>query len=262
MSDILVDVTKAREEAWRTVVLAEFATALAGEGLAANTIAAYGRDAKDLLTRLAVGSAAELAAITLDDLRQWLASHTDRGEARASLARRGASIKRFMRWAQRRQMIPFDPSERLRTPTPGRHLPEVLTRPEALDLMETALASAAEMGPTELRDYALLELIYATGMRISEACALNVTSVNLLDQMIRVVGKGNKERVVPFGAPAARALDRWLNSGRPAIIAGMENRPRPDPRGRDSESDPLFLGQRGSRLGTRQAREAIHRLGA
>ncbi|MDR2565771.1 MAG: tyrosine recombinase XerC [Bifidobacteriaceae bacterium] len=237
-------------EKWRLAVLGQFATALEGEGLAPNTVDAYRRDAKDFLTRLAVDSAAELAALTLDDLREWLADHMERGEARSSLARRGASIKRFMRWACGSGLIASDPSARLQTPSPQRHLPRVLTRGEAMALMEQALAAAADGGAVGQRDHALVELIYATGIRVAEAVGLDLDAVDLTERLVRVRGKGDNDRVVPFGQPAAQALEVWINSGRPSLVAAVGA----------GANNALFLGQRGGRLGVRQAREVVHRL--
>jgi integrase/recombinase XerC len=118
--------------------------------------------------------------------------------------------------------------------------------------MEQSLAAAAEGGPLGLRDHALVELIYATGARVSEAVQLDLASVNLAERLVRVHGKGDKDRMAPFGLPAARALEIWIDSGRPALIATL-GRPLSDPQA-------LFLGLRGGRLGSRQAREVVHRL--
>ncbi|MDR2378413.1 MAG: tyrosine-type recombinase/integrase, partial [Bifidobacteriaceae bacterium] len=247
MSGILVGVTG---QDWRNAVLEEFAGALRGEGLAENTVRAYRRDANDLLVRLAIDSTAELSAVTLDDLREWLADHMERGEARASLARRGASVKRLFRWSRRQGLTPTEPSARLQTPSAHSRLPRVLTQGEALTLMERALAQAAASGPLGLRDHALVELIYATGIRVSEAVALDLGQVNLGDRLVRVHGKGGKERTTPFGLSAARSLERWIDLGRPAVIAATAW----------GGEQALFLGARGGRLGARQAREVVQRL--
>ncbi|MDR2453564.1 MAG: tyrosine recombinase XerC [Bifidobacteriaceae bacterium] len=237
---------------WQTEVLDEFCAAVRSENLAENTVAAYRRDARDLLKRLAVGSAAELSALTLDDLREWLADHMDRGEARASLARRGASVKRFMRWALRQGLVSTDPAARLQTPVAQRRLPRVLSRGEALTMMEQAMANALRSGPVGQRDHALVELIYGTGMRVSEAVALDLGAIDLGQRLARVFGKGAKERMAPFGLPAAKALATWIDQGRPAMLAELGMEP--------AETSALFLGRRGGRLGARQARDVVHRL--
>ncbi|MDR2347897.1 MAG: site-specific integrase, partial [Bifidobacteriaceae bacterium] len=128
---------------WREAVLDRFAAALRGEGLAPRTIVAYTRDVADLLHRLAVDTEAELAALKLDDLREWLAFHVRRGDAKASLARRGSSAKRFFRWALSQNLIRADQSVRLQTPVPGRTLPRVLAQSEAKRMMDQAAAAAA-----------------------------------------------------------------------------------------------------------------------
>ncbi|MDR1633476.1 MAG: tyrosine-type recombinase/integrase [Bifidobacteriaceae bacterium] len=244
-------------EQWRIDLLERFAASLRGEGMAENTVYAYTRDARDLLERLAIESEVELSAVTLDDLREWLADHMDRGEARASLARRGASVKRLTRWARAAGLIASDPAVRLQTPAAQRRLPRVLTAGEALSLMEQALAAALEGGPLDQRDHALVELIYATGIRVAEAVGLDLAAVDLSERMIRVRGKGDKDRVVPFGLPAARALDAWISEGRPATLAAAAAAAAADAA---ADGDALFLGRRGRRLGTRQAREVVHRL--
>jgi integrase/recombinase XerC len=272
-------------EDWRAALLDDFAGALRGEGKAANTVAAYRRDVRDLLNRLDLASTPELAQITLDDLREWLAAHMEEGAARSSLARRGASIKRFMRWAQRSGLIEADPAARLRTPVPQRHLPRLLTQHEALTLMEQSLAAAAQTGPFGLRDHALVELIYATGIRVSEATSIDLGDVDLAERLVRVLGKGDKERIVPFGVAAGQAIERWVNVGRPAVLAAAQAAAGAIPASAATEDTPematprasateaaspkaaatdqsqaLFLGRRGGRLGVRQAREVVHRL--
>jgi integrase/recombinase XerC len=197
--------------------------ALRGEGMAEPTVVAYCRDTGDLLERLLVGSEVELDAITLDDLRDWLAFHLNQGEARATLARRGSSVKRFIRWALRAGLVQRDVGVRLQVPSPHRHLPRVLSRGEAANLMDRA-EQVAEAGPIGQRDHALVELIYASGIRVAEAVALNVEHVDLGERLIRVRGKGNKERVVPFGAPARDALKVWLRQGRPALLEAAQAR--------------------------------------
>jgi integrase/recombinase XerC len=121
---------------------------------------------------------------------------------------------------------------------------------------------AAESGPSGQRDHALVELIYATGMRVSEAVGLNVSDVDLAERFVRVLGKGNKERTVPFGLPAALALDKWIALGRPEVIRRLPARQFENAVPSEDGDEALFLGLRGGRLGARQAREAVHRLAA
>jgi integrase/recombinase XerC len=237
---------------WRQEIVGAFGESLAGERLAVNTRKAYQGDVKDLLATLHIDSTGELSAVALDDLREWLAIHLDKGEAKASIARRGASAKRFFRWAHTRGLVERDCSVRLRTPSIRPSIPDVLTQPEALTMMEQSLVLAARTGPLGLRDHALVELIYATAIRVSEAVALDLDDVDLGQRQVRVLGKGDKERVVPFGSPAAEALETWITEGRPKIIQTSPKAGNPPP--------ALFLGSRGLRLGARQARDAVHRL--
>jgi integrase/recombinase XerC len=238
------------DEAWRAAVLGAYAVSLRGERLAPRTVTAYSRDTADMLRRLAVGSVRELDEISLDDLRDWLAFHADRGDARASLARRGSSVKRFLRWALRQGLVQTDASARLLTPVPHRRLPRVLTQQEAATMMDHAGAAAVDDGPVAQRDHALVELIYAAGLRVSEAVSLDIDALNLPERLVRVWGKGGKERIVPLGRSAVEALTAWLESGREALVRG----------GADGERAAVFLGVRGGRLGARQARTAVQRV--
>jgi integrase/recombinase XerC len=238
------------DEAWRARVLEAWAASLRGEGLASRTVRAYLRDAGDLLSRLAIGSEAELDAMDLDDLRDWLDYHLRKGAARTSLARRGSAAKRFTKWALRQGLTKTDPGSRLLTPAPRPHLPRVLTQKEAAGMLDQACA-AAQTGPAAQRDHALAELIYATGLRVSEVVSLDLGALDLENRLVRVVGKGNKERVVPFGRPAAQALSAWIGAGRQAMALRSRT---------PADRAAVFLGARGGRLGVRQAREAVQHL--
>jgi integrase/recombinase XerC len=167
------------------------------------------------------------------------------------MARHGSAIKRFMNWAFRQGLTRVDVSIRLRLPQPQPHLPRVLTRAEAARLLDVARQAAMEGEAIAQRDHALAELIYATGMRVAEAVSLDLAAVNHEERLIRVSGKGSKERVVPFGRPAAAALATWTASGRPVVLHEARGPVHPT---------ALFLGARGGRLGVRQAREAVRRL--
>ncbi|MDR1393203.1 MAG: tyrosine recombinase XerC [Bifidobacteriaceae bacterium] len=236
-------------KAWQDAVLEAFAAALRGEGLAPLTISAYRRDTLDLLQRLVIESDADLGQIVLDDLRDWLMFHMKQGDAKSSLARRGASIKRFLGWATEQGRVMTNAASRLRTPAAERYLPRTLTQREAGTVMDQAAALAAGGDPIAQRDHALVELIYATGIRVSEAVSLDLEALDLDRRMVRVLGKGNKERVVPFGRPAALALAAWLEHGRPDLLRTTGGAAR----------TAVFLGARGARLDARQARVAVHR---
>ncbi|WP_307845879.1 tyrosine-type recombinase/integrase [Saccharomonospora sp. NB11] len=186
----------------------------------------------------------------LDDLdvgvlRAWLARQHEQGHSRTTLARRSASARTFTAWAHRRGILPSDPGARLSSPRPHRTLPGVL-RQDEVDALMRASATGAEQGdPLALRDHALIELLYATGVRISELCGLDVDDVEFDRRMVRVLGKGRKERMVPFGLPAERSLRSWLGQGRPHVAT-------------HASGPALFLGARGGRVNPRTVRRVVH----
>jgi integrase/recombinase XerC len=209
------------------------------------TVRAYRTDLRDLAA--SVGDL-PLAAIDLEHLREWLWQATQRGDERSTLARRTSSARAFFRWAHEEELVPVDPSLRLVAPKRGRTLPHVATA-DALRAVLDRLEQAARQGdPVPLRDHAALELLYGAGIRVSELCGLDVDDLDLDRGTVRVLGKGAKERVVPFGAPAARALDAYLTRGRAALLA------------RATGSTPaLFLGARGGRIGPRTLYDLVAR---
>jgi integrase/recombinase XerC len=229
------------------VVLGDFAEYLALErGRSAHTQRAYLGDLRSLFEFLAQRAPdADLNAVSLPLLRSWLAAQAGSGAARTTLARRTSAIKTFFAWATRRGLAAADPSTRLQTPRAHRTLPAVLRADQALDAMAAAKSGAAEGDPLALRDRLIVELLYATGIRVSELCGLDVDDVDLSRRLLRVLGKGNKQRTTPFGVPAEDALRAWLADGRPALAI-------PD------SGPALLLGARGKRLDARQARTVVH----
>lgn len=230
-----------------TAVLGDYEEFLRAErGLAENTVTAYLRDVGDLLSFI-YGPDADDGTdddFTLAALRAWLAHHE--GSARSSIARRAASVRNFSAWAARTGLIPADVAGRLASPKAASTLPTVLSTKAAARLLEHA-RSAAETA-IQVRDWAALELTYAGGLRIAEVVALDLRSLDLERRTMRVIGKGNKERIVPFGAPASHALDAWF-SRRGELVT-------------EKSGDALFLGARGGRLDPRTLRASLHRLTA
>ena len=217
-------------------------------GRSEHTARAYLGDVRSLLGFLeSECDVTDLADITLRDLRAWLAQLAASGAARATIARRSAAARAFLGWATRTGRIPTDPSVRLVAPKRQRHLPGVLKQGEASALLDVAAVAADDEDPMHLRDRAALELLYASGIRVGELAALDVDDVDLAAGVVRVMGKGSKERTVPFGAPAREALTAWLSRGRPRVAT--------------AESGPaVFLGRRGRRVDPRQVRTSVHRL--
>jgi integrase/recombinase XerC len=216
-------------------------------GLSPHTVRAYRTDLLGLLRHLAENGVEDLAAVDLRDLRSWLASEQQAGRARTTVQRRSAAVHGFFRWAERSGRTPSDASAALRSPRPHRRLPETVSRAEARQLLEDALAVAREDGgPVGLRDVALLEVLYATGVRVAELCGLDTGDVDRGRRVLRVLGKGAKERSVPLGAPALRALDAWLSGGRPSLAT-------------PASGDAVFVGERGGRIDPRVVRRVVHR---
>ena len=183
----------------------------------------------------------------IEVLRAWLMDTVGRGLARSSIARKVATLRTFSQWAARVGLFATDVAARLAAPKVPSHLPIVLSQAQAEELMATVAVVADDRSPVALRDVAIVELLYSTGMRVGELTGLDVTDVDAGRRTVRVLGKGSKERVVPFGVPAENALVEWLNHGRPAL-AGSTSGPA------------LFLGARGARVDARVVRAMLTRL--
>lgn len=228
-------------------VLDEYAEHLALErGRSDHTRRAYLADLSSLFTFLeARAPGSGLDALTLPLLRGWLAAQSGAGAARTTLARRTSAAKTFTAWASRRGLMAGDPAARLQVPKARRTLPAVLRQDQALAALHAADLGAQQGDPLALRDRLIVEMLYATGIRVSELCGLDIDDVDTGRRLIRVLGKGNKQRTVPFGTPALIALEAWLHGGRPDLA--------------NADSGPaLLLGPRGRRLDPRQARTVVH----
>ncbi|WP_460435128.1 tyrosine recombinase XerC [Angustibacter speluncae] len=230
------------------LALADFQRFLTAErGRSAHTARAYVADVSQLLARAADDGRSTLDELDLDLLRGWLAAMTRGGLARSTMARRASSARTFTSWASRTGRMSHDPSTRLTAPKRERHLPTVLRADQAAALLDLATVRADDGDPGHLRDRAALELLYATGIRVAELVGLDVDDVDLERSVLRVVGKGDKERTVPFGLPAGRAVRDWLARGRPRLVV-------------DGSGPALLLGQRGRRWDQRQVRTLVHAL--
>ena len=206
-----------------------------------------------LLAHVARCGVDEVAGIDLPVIRAWLAVQHAAGHSRATLARRAAAARALTGFAHGRGLLPADPGALLGTPKARRKLPGVLTAQEMHAVLDgqpgdqagrAGLAGSAA-DALDLRDTAIMELLYATGIRVSELCGLDIDDIDHGRRTIRVLGKGSKERVVPYGIPAGRAVDRWQRAGRPLISGG-------------SSGPALFLGARGGRIDQRAVRRVVH----
>lgn len=228
-------------------VLEEFDEFLALQrGRSEHTRRAYLSDLRSLFEFLAERDPdAGVGDLSLPVLRSWLAAQAAGGVARATLARRTSAVKTFTAWAARRGLLPDDPATRLQVPKARRTLPSVLRTDQAVEAMDAAKSGAQQGDPLALRDRLIVELLYATGIRVSELCGLDVDDVDTTRRVLRVLGKGDKQRTVPYGEPAQAALSAWLTQGRPELAV-------------DGSGTALLLGARGRRLDPRQARTVVH----
>ncbi|RPA12745.1 tyrosine recombinase XerC [Gordonia sp. OPL2] len=244
-------------------VLADYADFLRLEkGHSAHTVRAYLGDIRGLISYAGARGVA-VGDIDLALLRSWLADHTRRGAARTSIARQVSSAKSFCAWAVRDGRMGADPSARLQAPRAHRTLPAVLAPEQAVAAVEAAArvreGADADRGPSDqaddagqaddplaLRDRLIVELLYASGVRVGELCGLDLGDVDSGRRVLRVIGKGDKQRTVPYGEPAARAVRRWLSDGRPELA-------------NDRSGQALLLGAKGGRLNQRMARAVVHR---
>jgi len=237
-----------------SAALAAFRRHLDAErALSRHTVRAYQGDIQSLLDYAWSCGIEDPAELDVTILRGWLAGQHQAGAARATLARRGAAARAFTSFAHRQGWLAADPGPQLGTPKAHRILPQVLRREEMnwvlADCEDRALRDLAAgqraAAALAMRDAAVLELLYASAIRVSELCDLDIGGLDTARRTVRVLGKGRKERVVPVGVPAVRAVSRWEELGRPALA-------------NDRSGSALFLGARGGRLDPRTARRIVH----
>ena len=226
-------------EAWAGV-LAAFERHIAQErGLSDHSVRAYMTDIRTLTEHASRLGVDDPAHLTLRTLRSYLANQQTLGRARTTLARRATSARGFTAWLHRSGRASQDVGAALAIPKAHRELPATLGRDDIRHLFEFDID-----GPVARRDLAVLELLYATAIRVGELCGLDIDDVDTERHVVRVLGKGRKERVVPYGAPASEALDAWLRQGRPELAT--------------TANAALFLGARGGRIDPRTVRRVVH----
>lgn len=218
----------------------------AGRGHSAHTVKAYITDLLDLVEFLETDGIPVPSEIDIEGLRSWLFSLSSAGLAKSSLARKTASARAYTAWLLETGVISHDPGLRLRTPKADKHLPKVASRQAMREVFEDLEARASTKDPIAIRDLVIVELLYATGCRVSELSGLNLEDIDELRRLIRVTGKGNKQRMIPYGTPAQGAIEKWLRQGRGALTT-------------EKTGQELLLNSRGQRLGTRQIFEVVAR---
>ena len=215
-------------------------------GLAPRSVKAYGTDIDGLLEHATRRGRGDVAELTLADLRSWLALQQSLGRSRSTIARKASAARTFTSWAHRSGRAPTDVGVRLARPKAHRYLPRVVGGEQMAEVLAIASERAeSDPDPMATRDLAIIELLYATGIRVSELCGLDVDDVDASRRTVRVFGKGSKERTVPYGVPAQAALDRWLGGARSTVA-------------RPGSGAALFLGRRGRRIDQRAVRTLVH----
>lgn len=205
-------------------------------GLSANTLQAYARDLAQCADFLGQRGLADWPQVQAADVSAWAASLSRADFARSSQARKLSALRMFARHLVRENVRPDDVTELLGSPKLTRQLPDVLTLPE----VERLLNAPSQSTPYGLRDRAILELFYSSGLRVSELCGILLQSVNLDDGYVRVYGKGSKERIAPIGSAAIRAVKDYIAVGRPRFV-------------KEKTGSELFLSQQGRAISRKMA---------
>jgi integrase/recombinase XerC len=228
-------------------LIAAFARHLQVErSLSAHTIRAYLGDLDSLIEHLEAIGVTDISDLQLIHLRSWLANQQVKGGARTTLSRRAVSVRLFTKWAVKNNYLEKDVAATLATPKGHRTLPEVLEIGDAKLAMDSlATRAAEEETPVSLRDVAIVEMLYASGARVAELCGLDLSDIDYDRQTIRVLGKGNKERTIPLGNPAMRALNLYLEDARDTLKNAQS-------------ANAVFLGVRGKRIDQRTVRTVVY----
>ena len=228
-------------------VLGEYTHHLTKErSLSEHTTRAYLGDLTSFFDNLELQKVDDLSDVTIAHIRSWLATQQVKGGARTTLSRRSVSIRLFTKWATKKGFLAKDIGLTLATPKGHRTLPEVLSISDATVAMDSlATRVAEEESATSIRDCAILEVLYASGARVSELCGLDLDDIDYQRNTILVLGKGNKERTIPLGNPAMKALNNWIKNARTEMANG-------------ASGDAVFLGVRGKRIDQRTVRTVVY----
>jgi integrase/recombinase XerC len=219
----------------------------AGRGYSENTVKAYLIDVQDLADFLEKKNIENVENLNLEHLRDWLWQATQQGLTKATIARKSAAIRSFTAWALKNGLSGSDPGLRLRSPKASRTLPKVVSRESLSMVFKSLTERATEDNPQGIRDLVAVELLYASGARVSELVGLDLESIDYSRNIMRVMGKGAKQRMVPFGQPARDALDLWIRIARPMLA-------------NEKSGQALLLNSRGQRIGVRQVYSLVANL--
>ena len=219
----------------------------AARGYSRNTVKSYLTDLEDLMVFCAKRSTIELGQLDLNTIRDWLYEIDQRGLAKSTMARKSAAIRSFTGWLKRTERTETDLAARLKSPKSGRSLPKVVSKDSLEEIFAILVQQATPDNPNGLRNLLCIELLYATGCRVSELVGLNLDDVDYSRNILRVMGKGAKQRMVPFGDPARAALDNWVRVGRQQLA-------------NEKSANSLLINSRGQRLGVRQVYSLVAEL--
>jgi integrase/recombinase XerC len=218
----------------------QFAAELSvGKGFSSNTVKAYVSDVSDLQAYMESKNQTEVEDLDLELVRDWLWRASEKGLTKTTLARKSAAVRAFTAWLHRNGRLDSDPGLKLRSPKASRSLPKVLSR-EAMSVIFEKLEPLATVdSPSAVQDLLMIELLYGSGIRVSELVGLNLEDIDYGRKILRVTGKGNKQRMVPYSDPAGEALASWIRLGR----IQFEN---------EVSQNALLITTRGKRVGVRQ----------
>jgi integrase/recombinase XerC len=232
-------------ETWSAALAAYEQHLTAERDLSAHSVRAYLADIENLGLHAGRQGVADPADLTIRVLRSWLANLKTLGKARTTLARRATAARVFTTWMARTGRAASDAGALLVSPKAHRELPVALSETEVRGLLDATVESLVDDGARGLRDLAILELLYATGIRVGELVGLDIDDLDRERRVVRVFGKGRKERSVPYGLPASDAVELWLERGRPELTV-------------ESSGSAVFLGARGGRIDQRAVRRIVH----
>jgi len=214
-------------------------------GFSANTARAYRVDLRQFVAFAMTCGVAECSDVSLEVLRDWLWNLSEQEKSKASISRKAASARAFTKWMRATGLIESDAGARLKAPKTDATLPRVVGTSALDEIFDGLHAGCVDGDPQALRDCAIIELLYASGMRVSELVGLDIDDLDYERRTALVTGKGNKQRVVPFGQPAAEALADYVRRGRGKLLSGA------------TPAGALFLGARGGRMNARSVYQLV-----
>lgn len=216
-------------------------------GYSPNTLRAYTSDCLDLISFMEQRNLLEVTDIDLELLREWLYRASEKGSTKTTLARKSAAVRSFTAWLSAKGRLSEDPGLKLRSPKASRTLPKVLSRESMLGIFQSLEPLATEENPAGIQDLLIFELLYGSGIRVSELVGLDLEDIDYERKILRVIGKGDKQRMVPFSDPAAEVLVTWIRFGRKHFENELSKR-------------ALLLSSKGSRMGVRQVYGMVAKL--